>query len=213
MLADIPAGLASIIVVVNNHSSDATPDIAKKLGAVVLEEPRMGYGYACMKGVQYLYDMEAEPGIVVFLDADYSDYPQEMAGLVKPIVEQDYDLVLGWRSPAKMEKSAMPLQQAYGNRLAVGLITLLFGVKFHDLGPFRAIKLDKLADLEMQDKTYGWPVEMQLKAVKRNFRICEVPVSYRKRIGKSKISGTIRGTVLAGYKIIGTILKYSRYRI
>ncbi len=193
---------------VNNNSSDDTAFVAREKGAIVVDEPRQGYGAACMRGVEYLQSRPGKPDIVVFLDADYSDYPEEMIALIEPIFEQNFDLVLGSRSPGKMQKGAMPVQQIFGNRLATFLIKTLYGVQFTDLGPFRAVKFDKLLSLDLCDRTYGWPVEMQLKAVRQRWRICEVPVSYRPRIGKSKISGTIRGTIMAGYKILSAILRY-----
>lgn len=208
VLRDIPDRLAAQIVVVDNNSCDGTSEIALKEGATVVPESRQGYGYACAKGVQYISDLPDKPDIVVFLDADYSDYPGEMTDLVRPIIEEGYDLVIGCRT--KIKSSDMPLQQLFGNWLATGLIRLFYGKKYHDLGPFRAIRFEKLAGLNIQDRTYGWPVEMQVKAIRQNMRILEVPVSYRARIGKSKISGTFRGTMLAGYKIIGTIFKYRR---
>ena len=208
VLSDIPKGLAAEIVVVNNNSSDSTAPIAREKGATVVDEPRQGYGAACMRGVEYLQSRPGKPDIVVFLDADYSDYPEEMIALIEPVFEQNFDLVLGSRSPGKMQKGAMPVQQIFGNRLATFLIKTLYGVQFTDLGPFRAVKFDKLLSLDLCDRTYGWPVEMQLKAVRQRWRICEVPVSYRPRIGKSKISGTIRGTIMAGYKILSAILRY-----
>jgi hypothetical protein len=145
---------------------------------------------------------------VVFIDGDYSDYPEEMTDLIKPIIEDNYDLVIGSRALGKREKGAMPPQQVFGNWLATILIRLLYRARFTDLGPFRAIRFDKLTGLGMKDQTYGWPVEMQLRAARQKLRICEVPVSYRVRIGRSKISGTIRGSMLAGYKIITTIFRY-----
>jgi len=208
VIADIPPGIVEEIIVVNNGSNDATPDIARHAGATVLDEPRQGYGFACMRGVNYLAARRNKPDIVVFLDADYSDYPSEMTDLIRPIVEQDYDMVIGCRSVNKNSSGAMPLQQIWGNSLAKLLVKLFYGVSFGDLGPFRAIKFSSLLALDMKDRTYGWPVEMQLKALKRGLRIYEVPVSYRPRIGKSKISGTVRGTLWAGYKIISTIVKY-----
>jgi glycosyltransferase involved in cell wall biosynthesis len=208
VLRDIPAQLNASIIVVDNNSSDDTAAIARREGALVLAEPGQGYGYACARGVQYLAGLAEKPGIVVFLDGDYSDYPGEMTGLVNPIKENGYDLVLGCRT--KMKGPAMPLQQLLGNRVATWLIGLAYGKKFRDLGPFRAIRFEALAGLNIQDRTYGWPVEMQVKAIRQNLHILEVPVSYRPRIGRSKISGTVKGTVLAGYKIISTILKYRR---
>ena len=208
VIADIPLELASEIIVVNNNSHDATPNIARRSGATVIHEPRQGYGFACMRGVDYLAARTNKPDIVVFLDADYSDYPEEMTELIRPIVEGSYDLTIGCRSAAKRDRNVMPVQQLWGNWLATLLIKLFYGVKFSDLGPFRAIKFNDLIALNMKDRTYGWPVEMQVKSIKRRMRICEVPVSYRARIGKSKISGTVRGTFLAGHRIISTIIKY-----
>ena len=209
VLRDIPDHLAAQVVVVDNNSCDGTGEIALKEGATVVTESRQGYGYACARGVQYLSDLPDKPDIVVFLDGDYSDYPAEMIGLVKPIIEEGYDLVIGCRT--KIKSFAMFPQQLFGNWLATGLIRLFYGKKYNDLGPFRAVRLDKLAGLNIRDRTYGWPVEMQVKAIRQNMRILEVPVGYRARIGKSKISGTFRGAVLAGYKIIVTIFKYRRY--
>jgi glycosyltransferase involved in cell wall biosynthesis len=208
VLADIPKRLAAEIIVVNNNSSDDTAPIAREKGAIVVDEPRQGYGFACMKGVEYLQLGPDKPDIVVFLDADYSDYPEEMIALIEPIFEQNFDLVLGSRTLGKIQKGTMPAQQIFGNRLATWLIKTFYGARFTDLGPFRAVKFDKLMALDMRDKTYGWPIEMQLKAVRQQLRICEVPVRYRTRIGKSKISGTIRGTIMAGYKILSAILRY-----
>lgn len=209
VVKEVPAELDADVLVVNNNSSDATPEIARAAGATVVIETRQGYGYACARGVRHLSNSQNKPDIVVFLDGDYSDYPGEMTGLVRPIVEQGYDLVIGCR--LKVQRSAMPLQQVLGNRLATGLIKLFYGRRFRDLGPFRAVKFEKLVELGLQDRTYGWPVEMQVKAIRKNMRILEVPVSYRPRLGKSKISGTLQGTLLAGYKIIWTILKYMRW--
>jgi glycosyltransferase involved in cell wall biosynthesis len=208
VLSEIPGALRAEVVVVNNNSADATPQLARQSGAIVIDEQRQGYGYACLAGVKYLAARATRPDIVVFVDADNSDYPSEMSSLVEPIIKRGYDLVLGCRVRAKMEKGAMPVHQRFGNWLATSLIWLFYGVKFRDLGPFRAIKLTKLMELGMRDTTYGWPIEMQLKAVRRRMTVCEVSVSYRKRIGRSKISGTIRGTALAGIKIIGAIFKY-----
>jgi glycosyltransferase involved in cell wall biosynthesis len=208
VLADIPESLVTEVVVVNNNSADSTAENARSNGATVLDEPRQGYGFACLKGVDYLKSRLKKPGIAVFLDADYSDYPEEMVNLIKPIIEQDCDLVIGSRVLGRKEKGAMPLQQVLGNWLATALIRLLYRAKFTDLGPFRAIKFDKLIGLDMKSQAYGWPVEMQLKAVRQGLHICEVPVSYRARIGRSKISGTMRGSILAGYEILSTIFEY-----
>lgn len=208
VLAEIPKALVDEIVVVNNASTDDTERIAKEGGATVLREPVSGYGRACLKGISYLQNLEVTPDIVVFLDADHSDYPDEMMTLVAPILQGKADLVVGSRVLGTKEKGAMTPQQIFGNWLATRLMKLFYGVKFTDLGPFRAIRFSSLIELSMQDNTYGWTVEMQLKAAKMKMRCMEVPVQYRKRIGFSKISGTLKGTVLAGYKILYTIFKY-----
>ncbi len=206
VLADIPKGLAQGVIVVNNASTDRTAKIAAGAGAIVLNEPISGYGRACLKGIDYLRKFPTD--IVVFIDADYSDYPEEMVDLIKPIIEGKADLVIGSRTLGKREVGSMTPQQVFGNWLATGLLKLLYGVRFTDLGPFRAIRYERLLDLDMQDRTYGWTVEMQLKAAKMKLRCEEIPVRYRKRIGFSKISGTVKGTFLAGYKILYTIFKY-----
>ncbi len=208
VLADIPQNLLAEAVVVNNNSADNTSENAKNAGATVLDEPRQGYGFACLKGIDYFKAKSKTPHILVFLDGDHSDYPEEMVNLIDPIIEQNYDLVCGSRTLGKMEKGAMPSHQILGNWIAITLIRLFYHAKFTDLGPFRAIKFDKLIALDMKSQGYSWPVEMQLKSVKQNLRICEVPVSYRARHGKSKISGTIRGSLLAGYEILRTIFTY-----
>ena len=208
VLDDIPKDLVSEIVVVNNNSNDSTPENAEAAGATVINETQMGYGYACLKGISYAKGKTERPDIIVFLDGDYSDYPEEMRGLVKPIIEDDIDIVIGSRSLGESSEGALFPQQIFGNWLAVNLIRLLYGIKFTDLGPFRAIKFDRLLDLNMTDKTYGWTVEMQVKAAKKNLKCTEVPVSYRKRIGVSKIAGTLTGSIKAGYKILWTIFKY-----
>jgi glycosyltransferase involved in cell wall biosynthesis len=208
VLADIPGNLVSEIIVVNNNSTDSTVEKAREFNVTVLDEPRQGYGFACLRGIEYLKAKARKLEIVVFLDADYSDFPAEMTNLVNPIIENDYDMVLGSRLSGNRERGAMPLQQLVGSWLAIAMISLFYSFQFTDLGPFRAVKFTKLLDLSMQDTTYGWTVEMQLKAMKQNYRICEVPVSYRARVGKSKISGTFKGTILAGYKIIRIILRY-----
>ena len=208
VLKDIPSHLVDEIIVVNNASTDRTEVEASKAGATVLNEPTPGYGRACLKGMEYLASLPNEVDIVVFLDADYSDHPQEMEMLVEPILQGVADLVIGSRALGKLEKGAMTPQQLFGNWLATRLLRLLYGAKFTDLGPFRAIKYSSLKQIDMQDKTYGWTVEMQLKAAKYGLKCLEVPVNYRKRLGFSKISGTVKGTLMAGYKIIWTIFKY-----
>lgn len=208
VVAEIPKDLVQEVVVVNNNSNDQTAVVAAQAGATVLDERRQGYGFACLKGIEYLQEQSKPPDIVVFLDADYSDYPHEMRQLVAPIVSEGYDMVIGSRALGRRQRGSMTPQQIFGNWLATTLMRWLYGVKFTDLGPFRAIRFDKLLAIQMQDTTYGWTVEMQLKAAKMGLKSTEVPVNYRRRVGFSKISGTIKGTILAGYKIITTIFKY-----
>ncbi|MEM8888140.1 MAG: glycosyltransferase family 2 protein [Bacteroidota bacterium] len=209
VVGDIPADLVKEVIVVSNGSTDETEERAKAAGATVLREEQKGYGFACLKGMSYIAAKakSEQPDIVVFLDGDYSDYPEEMKDLVKPIVEEDYDLVIGSRALGERERGSMQPQQIFGNWLATTLIKLLYKVKFSDLGPFRAIKYDKLLEIDMKDTTYGWTVEMQVKAAKLKMKCTEVAVNYRQRIGVSKITGTIKGTILAGYKILWTIFK------
>ncbi|MFT6716419.1 MAG: glycosyltransferase involved in cell wall biosynthesis [Saprospiraceae bacterium] len=205
---DIPKELVSEIVVCNNGSTDSTALVAKNAGATVLFESKNGYGNACLAGITYFEQQEVKPDIIVFLDGDYSDYPGEMVNLVREIVEKDVDLVIGSRASGQKEKGSMTAPQIFGNWLATNLMHLFYGVKFTDLGPFRAIKWDALMKLKMQDKTYGWTIEMQLKAIKSKMKTTEIPVNYRKRIGVSKVSGTVKGSILAGYKILTAIFKY-----
>lgn len=204
VLQDIPRDLVQQVIVVDNGSTDRTSEIALSCGAEVVAEPRRGYGHACLRGIAAL----RSPDAVVFLDGDYSDYPQEMTQLVAPILSEDADMVIGSRTLGRSEKDAHPAHARFGNWLAGSLIRLFFGFQYTDLGPFRAIRYSSLQQLEMVDRTFGWTVEMQVKAIRKGLRIREVPVSYRKRIGKSKISGTVVGSVKAGTKIIWTILKY-----
>ncbi|MBC9794379.1 glycosyltransferase family 2 protein [Sinomicrobium sp. FJxs] len=197
------------IIVVNNNSTDNTEAEAGKAGATVLTEHRKGYGYACLKGINYIDKTSKPPDIIVFIDGDYSDYPGELTKIVAPIIEDDVDLVIGARAKHLREKHSMTPQQIFGNWLATFLMRLFFNATFTDLGPFRAMKYDKLKMLGMTDKTYGWTVEMQLKTIKRKLVYTEVPVRYRKRIGVSKVSGTVKGTIFAAVKILGWIFKYS----
>jgi len=208
VIAEIPDELVHEIIVVNNASTDKTEHNARKAGATVLKEEKKGYGYACLKGIDYLKKTNPDTDIVVFLDADYSDSPAEMDKLVQPIISNDFDLVIGSRALGDRETGAMTPQQIFGNWLATRLLRLFYNAYFTDLGPFRAIKFQQLLAINMQDTTFGWTVEMQVKAAKHNLSFTEVPVSYKKRIGVSKISGTISGTVKAGYKILYTIFKY-----
>lgn len=202
VIGDIPKTLVQEIIVVDNGCTDNTAAIAKQNGAKVVTEPRRGYGYACLAGIAAV----TEPNIVVFLDGDYSDYPTEMPQLVEPILEGKADFVVGTRVNAA--KGALLPQARFGNWLACLLMRWFFGVHWTDLGPFRAIRYLQLLALDMQDKTFGWTVEMQIKSAKMGMRTCEVPVRYRKRIGTSKISGTVLGTLKAGYKILGTLFYY-----
>ena len=208
VIAEIPKNWVREIVVVDNRSTDNTAINATKAGATVVYEPLPAYGRACLRGMAYVASLSIAPDIIVFVDGDHSDYPEELPHLVKPILEQNYDMVIGSRALGKRERGSMTPQQVFGNWLATFLLRLLYGVRYTDLGPFRAIKWDKLLALDMEDKTYGWTVEMQLKAAKQGLKSTEVPVRYRKRIGFSKISGTAKGVILAGYKIITTIFKY-----
>ena len=204
----IPRPLADTIIVGNNGSKDNTAEVAKKAGAVVVDESRPGYGWACLKGMEYASQMDEKPDIIVFIDGDFSDYPEEMPNVVAPIIENDIDLVIGSRALGAKEKGSMTFPQRFGNWLATRLMRLFYRVRYTDLGPFRAIKYDALMNLGMSDKTYGWTIEMQLRAAKHKLTYTEVPVNYKRRIGKSKVSGTIKGTILAGYKIIFAIFKY-----
>ncbi|MEJ7912257.1 MAG: glycosyltransferase family 2 protein, partial [Chitinophagaceae bacterium] len=196
VIHDIPQGLVNEVIVVNNNSNDDTDINARKAGATVLHEARPGYGSACLKGIAYLQQLQQAPDIVVFIDADYSDHPEEMPLLVQRIME-GCDMVIGSRALGRREKGSMTVQQVFGNWLATRLLKFFYHVQYTDLGPFRAISYEKLLELEMRDTTYGWTVEMQLKAAKARMKITEVPVTYRKRIGFSKISGTLKGTVMA----------------
>jgi glycosyltransferase involved in cell wall biosynthesis len=204
----IPHGFVSEVVVVNNNSNDQTSKVAEEAGATVLYEKRQGYGWACLKGIDYLRSQQSHLDIIVFMDGDYSDFPGELPIIVEPVIQKDYDMVIGSRALGVRQKGSMLPQQVFGNWLATRLMRLFYGARYTDLGPFRAIKFDKLLLINMEDKTYGWTIEMQLKAIKHKLKYCEVPVSYRKRIGKSKVTGTIKGSIFAGIKILYSIYKY-----
>ena len=213
VINDIPT-IVDEIIVISNNSTDKTEENAANAGATVLKESKRGYGYACLKGMDYiastsLSDQEKKSTIVVFLDGDYSDYPEQLTQLVAPILNDKIDFVIGSRVKKYREAGSMTPQQIFGNWLATFLMTIFFGAKYTDLGPFRAIKYKKLIQLEMEDKTYGWTVEMQLKAIKKGYSYTEIPMKYRNRIGVSKVSGTLKGSILAGVKILGWIFKYS----
>ena len=197
------------IIVVDNGSTDETAINAQQLGATVLTEIISGYGNACLKGVHYINEQKTHTDIVVFIDGDYSDYPEELSKIIAPIIEKDIDFVIGARVKNLRAKGSMQPQQIFGNWLATFLMRLFFKSRFTDLGPFRAIKHSVLKNLKMQDPTYGWTVEMQLKILKKKYKYLEIPVRYRNRIGVSKVSGTLKGSIFAGIKILTWILKYS----
>lgn len=210
VLAEIPAALVTEVIVVDNNSRDQTGAVARAAGATVLRENRPGYGQACLCGMAYSFGQPAanQPDIIVFLDGDYSDYPADMTALVAPLLRHEADMVIGSRALGERESGSMLPQQIFGNWLATSLLRWLYGVHYSDLGPFRAIRAEALRKLGMADTTYGWTVEMQLKAAKQRLRTQEVPVRYRRRIGVSKVSGTVKGTLGAGYKILWTIFRY-----
>ncbi len=208
VVKDIPS-IVDEVIVVSNNSTDNTEKNAKNAGATVLKESKKGYGYACLKGMNYISKQEIKPDIIVFLDGDYSDYPEELTDLITPIKKNEVDFVIGARVKRLREEGSMTPQQIFGNWLATFLMKILFGAKFTDLGPFRAIKYTTLLALNMEDKTYGWTVEMQLKILKQKIAYKEIPVKYRNRIGVSKVSGTVKGSIFAGVKILSWIFKYS----
>lgn len=209
VINDLPKGLIRHIYVCDNQSSDATKSKALSAGAKVISATERGYGAACFRGIQHIHNLGAAqfPDVVVFIDADYSDYPAELPLLISKLQSEKLDMVIGSRVLGKSEKGALSNVQRFGNQLATFLIRILFNVKYTDLGPFRAIRFIKLLSLNMEDRNYGWTVEMQVKAAKMKFRIGEVAVSYKNRIGESKISGTFRGIIGAGSKILLIIFK------
>jgi glycosyltransferase involved in cell wall biosynthesis len=204
VLADLPSDLATEVIVVDSNSSDGTREIAASMGARVIQEPRRGYGRACLTGLA----AANSPDVVVFLDGDYSDRPSELPILLAPIIEGRADITLGSRLSKQSIHGALPWHQVFGNRLAAGLIRLLYGLEITDLGPFRAGRTEVLRALALEETTYGWAVEMILKGALGGYRVVEVPVSYHPRIGKSKISGTLKGTVGAGWFILSLIVRY-----
>ena len=204
VLADLPSDVVTEVIVVDSNSSDGTPDLARKMGARVIQEPRRGYGRACLTGLANVEN----PDVVVFLDGDYSDRPSELPIILAPIIDKRADITLGSRFGGKRNSGALPWHQSFGNRLAAGLIRLLYGVKVSDLGPFRAGRADVLRALALEEATYGWAVEMIVKGAVAGYRIVEVSVSNYPRIGKSKISGTVKGTVGAAWFILSRIVRY-----
>ena len=209
VIGDIPA-LVRHVVVANNNSTDRTAEVASAAGAQVVFEPQKGYGKACLTAMDWIKQQEVQPDILVFLDGDYSDYPHELELLIAPILGGKSDLVIGSRSLGQREAGSMTIPQVFGNELATTLMRWMYGAKFSDLGPFRAIQWGKLLALGMVDQNFGWTIEMQIKAHQAGLSYAEVPVTYRKRIGVSKVSGTVKGVIGAGYKIIFTIFKYWR---
>ena len=205
VLVDIPAHVVDRVVVVDNASTDRTAEVAREFGAIVVQEPRRGYGSACLAGIARARELGAD--IYLFLDADYSDHPGESEFIVREITENGATLAIGSRTRGRREPGAMPPQAIFGNWLATRLIRVLWGVRYTDLGPFRAITAEGLDRIGMVDTTFGWTVEMQAKGAKLGMKSAEVPVSYRRRIGQSKISGTLQGSIRAGYKILLTIAR------
>ncbi len=204
VLADIPSELTTEVIVVDSNSNDGTPEIAARMGARVIREPRHGYGRACLTGLA----AANSPDVVVFLDGDYSDRPSELPILIAPIIEGRADITLGSRLHESRSAGALPWHQVFGNRLAATLIRLLYRLHISDLGPFRAARADVLSTLFLEETTYGWAVEMILKGALAGFRIVEIPVSYYPRIGKSKIGGTLKGTLGAAWFILSLIVRY-----
>lgn len=208
VLKEIPKEWVRRVIVVDNGSTDRTAEFAKELGAIVVREDERGYGAACLAGLALL--AKDPPNIVVFLDGDHSDYPSELPRLIEPMLVDDVEMVIGSRTIGKREKGALLPQAIFGNKLACSLVEILYGYQFSDLGPFRAVTWEALQRMAMKDRDFGWTVEMQIKAARLGISSTEVPVSYRKRIGQSKITGTVKGTVNAGYKILYTI--FAQYR-
>lgn len=206
VIADIP-DLVSEVILANNGSTDKTAEVAAAAGATVVDQPIPGYGNACLKGMEYVASLKDQPDVIVFIDGDYSDYPEQLPEVLAPILNDQKDMVIGSRALGKRASGSMTFPQIFGNWLATTLMRWIYGAHFTDLGPFRAIRWEALKALNMQDETYGWTVEMQVKAAKQKLKFTEVPVNYKKRIGVSKVSGTVKGTIMAGYKILWTIFK------
>ncbi|MDG1261579.1 MAG: glycosyltransferase family 2 protein [Flavobacteriales bacterium] len=209
VVKDIDRSVVRDVIVVDNNSKDNTSKVAREAGATAIPQPKQGYGSACLKGIEFANAKEPKADVIVFMDADYSDYANEMNLLLEPIAKGDADMVIGSRALGEKEKGSMTPQQVFGNWLATWMIQVIYKHKYSDLGPYRSIRFDSLNKLGMKDPDYGWTVEMQVKALHKKLKVAEVPVNYRKRIGVSKVSGTVKGTILAGYKIITTIIKYA----
>jgi len=207
VIAAIPSVVRQIVVV-NNGSEDRTAEVATDFGALIVDEPVKGYGRACLAGMAYLQRQKTAPDILVFLDGDYSDYPEQLVDVIRPILQEEKDLVIGSRALGNKEAGSMTLPQVFGNWLSTKLMRWIYRTEYTDLGPFRAIRWEALLELGMEDQNYGWTIEMQIKAAKKGLKASEVPVNYRRRIGVSKVSGTVRGVIGAGYKILWTIWKY-----
>jgi len=206
VISEIDKTIVKHIIVVNNNSTDKTHEIAERHGAIVVFEKKKGYGYACLKGIEKTKELNTD--IIVFMDGDYSDFPTEIKNIISPILHEEIDFVIGSRTIGERERGSLTAQQIFGNWLATRLIKLLYKKSYTDLGPFRAIKATVLEDLKMSDKTYGWTIEMQIKIIIKKYKFKEIPVNYRNRIGVSKVSGTIKGTIFAGIKIIFAVFRY-----
>jgi len=209
VIGDLPRSMIQEIIVVDNASIDNTAEVARQLGCTVVSELKRGYGQACLAGIRAL---DPQTDVVVFIDGDHSDHGDQLEKIIKPIISQGYDFVIGSRALGAREPGAMTPQAHYGNKLACFLMKLFWEASYTDLGPFRAITFQALKQLNMRDQDFGWTIEMQIKAIENNLAITEVPVDYRRRIGKSKISGTLKGTILAGEKILRTIFRYKFFR-
>jgi glycosyltransferase involved in cell wall biosynthesis len=208
VLRDLPRNIVRNVIVVDNGSSDQTAARAREAGAVVVRESERGYGAACLCGLAYIGDLSQAPDAVCFLDGDHADDPGQLPELLHEM-ESGADFVLASRAMGRAERGSLTLPQRVGNWIAVTMIRMMYGVRFTDLGPFRVIRYDALRKLKMRDRNYGWTAEMQVKAAKSGLRCVEIPARYRNRVGVSKVSGTVKGSVLAGYKIILTIVRYA----
>jgi glycosyltransferase involved in cell wall biosynthesis len=205
VVREVPRDLVGEIIVVDNGSIDRTGEVARAAGARVIREPTRGYGAACLTGAMAAQDAD----VLVFLDGDRSDDPSEMLTVLRPVLDGQADLVIGSRTAGLTEEGALTSTQRLGNRLVTWMVRLLYGLRLTDIGPFRAIRVETFRDLGMEHKTYGWPVEMIVKAAKKGYQVVNVPVSCRKRIGRSKVAGTVKGSLLAGYHLLSTTVRYA----